>query len=79
MGLVETEGLILKSFSLAEADKIVVLLTKSEGLVRGVARGAKRLLVKLAKEPEKMSKKEFWTFCFLLQIHCLKQIITRKV
>jgi len=43
MGLVETEGLILKSYGLAEADKIVILLTKNEGLVRGVARGAKRL------------------------------------
>ena len=43
MGLVETEGIILKSYSLAEADKIIVLLTESEGLIRGVAKGAKRL------------------------------------
>jgi DNA repair protein RecO (recombination protein O) len=43
MSLVETEGLVLKSYSLAEADKIVVLLTKNQGVVRGVARGAKRL------------------------------------
>lgn len=43
MALIETEGLILKSYSLAEADKIVVFLTKKEGLVRGVAKGAKRL------------------------------------
>jgi DNA repair protein RecO (recombination protein O) len=43
MSLVETEGLILKSYSLAEADKIVVFLTREEGLVRGVAKGAKRL------------------------------------
>ena len=43
MGLVETEGLILKSYSLAEADKIVILLTKNEGIIRGVAKGAKRL------------------------------------
>ncbi len=43
MGLVETEGLILKTYSFAEADKIVVLLTQNEGLVRGVAKGAKRL------------------------------------
>lgn len=43
MGLIETEGLILKTYALAEADKIVVLLTKDEGLVRGVAKGAKRL------------------------------------
>lgn len=43
MGLIETEGLILKSYSLAEADKIVVVFTREQGLVRGVARGAKRL------------------------------------
>ena len=43
MGLVETEGIILKTYSLAEADKIIVLLTQTEGLVRGVAKGAKRL------------------------------------
>lgn len=43
MALVETEGLVLKSYSLAEADKIVVFLTRHQGLVRGVAKGAKRL------------------------------------
>lgn len=43
MALVETEGVILKSYALAEADKIIVLLTQSQGLVRGVAKGAKRL------------------------------------
>lgn len=41
--MVETQGIILKSYSLAEADKIIVLLTESEGVVRGVAKGAKRL------------------------------------
>lgn len=35
--------MVLKSYSLAEADKIVVILTKNHGVVRGVARGAKRL------------------------------------
>lgn len=43
MAIVETEGLILKSYNLSEADKIVVLLTRNEGLIRGVAKGAKRL------------------------------------
>ncbi len=43
MGLVDTEALVLKTYSLAEADKIAVLLTANEGLVRGVAKGAKRL------------------------------------
>ncbi|MGI8494074.1 MAG: DNA repair protein RecO [Pyrinomonadaceae bacterium] len=43
MALIETESLILKTYSLSEADKIVVFLTLDQGLVRGVAKGAKRL------------------------------------
>ena len=43
MALVETESLILKSYALAEADKIIVCLTEAQGIVRGVAKGAKRL------------------------------------
>jgi DNA repair protein RecO (recombination protein O) len=43
MALFETEGLILKTYSLAEADKIVIFFTKEHGLIRGVAKGAKRL------------------------------------
>jgi DNA repair protein RecO (recombination protein O) len=43
MALVETESLILRSYPLAEADKIIVCLTQTDGLIRGVAKGAKRL------------------------------------
>ncbi len=43
MGLVETEAIILRSYRLAEADKIVIGLTKGAGVVRGVAHGARRL------------------------------------
>lgn len=43
MGLVETEAIVLRTYRLAEADKIVSCLTKDVGLVRGVARGARRL------------------------------------
>jgi DNA repair protein RecO (recombination protein O) len=43
MGLHETEAIILRTYNLAEADKIVVCLTRSSGVVRAVARGAKRL------------------------------------
>lgn len=43
MALFETESLILKTYSLAEADKIVIFLTHEHGLIRGVAKGAKRL------------------------------------
>ena len=43
MGLNETEAIVLRTYNLAEADKIVVCLTRSAGVVRAVARGARRL------------------------------------
>ncbi len=43
MGLIESEGIVLRSYNLAEADKIVVCLTRTAGVVRTVARGARRL------------------------------------
>jgi DNA repair protein RecO (recombination protein O) len=55
MSLIETEGLILKSYSLGEADKIIVLLTQHQGLIRGVAKGAKRLKSKFGGSLEPFS------------------------
>jgi DNA repair protein RecO (recombination protein O) len=43
MGLVETEAIVLRVYPLAEADKIVVCLTRGSGVVRAVAKGARRL------------------------------------
>ncbi len=43
MGLIETEAIVLRTYNLSEADKIVVCLTRASGIVRGVARGARRL------------------------------------
>lgn len=43
MALFETDALVLKTYNLADADKIVVFLTLESGLLRGVAKGAKRL------------------------------------
>lgn len=43
MGIKETEAIVLRTYNLAEADKIVVCLTQSTGVVRAVARGARRL------------------------------------
>jgi DNA repair protein RecO (recombination protein O) len=43
VALYETEALILKSYSLADADKITVFLTRSFGIVKAVAKGAKKL------------------------------------
>lgn len=43
MALTETEAIVLRTYNLAEADKIVVCLTHDNGLIRGVAKGCRRL------------------------------------
>lgn len=43
MPLIETESVVLRSYDLADADRIVVFLTRDHGVVRGVAKGIKRL------------------------------------
>ncbi len=43
MALGETEALVLRTYNLAEADKIVVCLSREAGLIRGVANGCRRL------------------------------------
>lgn len=43
MSTKETEALVIKSYNLSEADRIVVFFTRAFGVVRGVAKGAKRL------------------------------------
>ncbi|MBK7708820.1 MAG: DNA repair protein RecO [Acidobacteria bacterium] len=62
MGLHETEALVLKSYALAEADKIVVFLTRTHGIVRGVAKGAKRLTSRFggSLEPFSVVRIEFF-------------------
>lgn len=55
MALIETEGLVLKSYGLAEADKIVVFLTQEHGVVRGVAKGARRLKSRFGSSLEPFS------------------------
>jgi DNA repair protein RecO (recombination protein O) len=43
MAITETEAVIIRTYNLAEADKIVVCLTRNSGLVRAVAKGSRRL------------------------------------
>jgi DNA repair protein RecO (recombination protein O) len=52
MGLVETQAIVLQTFKLADADKIVLCMTEKSGLVRGVARGARRLKSKFGASLE---------------------------
>ena len=55
MPLIETESLVLKTYNLAEADKIVLLFTRDQGIVRGVAKGAKRLKSRFGSGLEPLS------------------------
>jgi DNA repair protein RecO (recombination protein O) len=43
MPVFETDALILRTYNFGEADKIVVSLTREAGLVRGVAKGCRKL------------------------------------
>ena len=55
MPLFETESLVLKSYNLAEADRIVLFFTREHGIVRGVAKGAKRLKSRFGSSLEPFS------------------------
>ena len=52
MGLVDTQAIVLQTYKLADADKIVLFMTEKAGLVRGVARGARRLKSKFGASLE---------------------------
>lgn len=52
----QAEALILEVSDLAEADRIVVFLTREEGKLRGVARGAKRRYSRFAGELQPLAK-----------------------
>lgn len=43
MPIIELSAIVLRTYKLADADKIVVLLSAEYGVTRGVARGARRL------------------------------------
>ena len=42
MPVYTTEALVLRTYKLGEADRIVVFLTRDRGKKRGVAKGARR-------------------------------------
>lgn len=51
----ESQALVLKSYNLSEADRIVVFFTREYGTVRGVAKGAKRLMSRFGSTLEPFS------------------------
>ncbi len=56
----ETEAIILKTFPLGEADRLVSFLGLSSGRVRGVAAGARRLKNRYGSTLEVLSHVQIW-------------------
>lgn len=61
MNVVTTEAIVLRSYNLAEADRIVLCFTRDAGLIRGVAKGARRMKSRFgaALEPFTLVRLEF--------------------
>jgi DNA repair protein RecO (recombination protein O) len=62
MALYETEALVLRTYNFGEADKIVVCLTHANGLIRGVAKGCRKLKSRFgaALEPFTLAKLNYY-------------------
>jgi DNA repair protein RecO (recombination protein O) len=58
MPLYTTEALILRTYKLGEADRIVVFLTRDRGKKRGVARGARRTRSRFGAALEPLTRAE---------------------
>src|ERR1700740_491531 len=56
----ETEAIILKTFPLGEADRLVSFLGRSSGRVRGVAPGARRIKNRYGSTLEILSHVQIW-------------------
>jgi DNA repair protein RecO (recombination protein O) len=56
----ETEAIILKTFPLGEADRLVSFVGRSSGRVRGVAAGARRLKNRYGSTLELLSHVQLW-------------------
>jgi DNA repair protein RecO (recombination protein O) len=60
MPLHESEAIILRSYPLAEADRLVSFLSRTMGRVRGVAAGARRTKSRFGSTLERLSHVRIW-------------------
>lgn len=56
----ETEAIVLKTFPLGEADRLVSLLGRTSGRIRGVAAGARRIKNRFGSTLEVLSHVQVW-------------------
>jgi DNA repair protein RecO (recombination protein O) len=50
-----SEAIVLKTYDLAEQDKIVIFFTKDKGIIRGVAKGARKFVNRFGSSLEPLS------------------------
>lgn len=62
MPLRESEAIVLQSYPLGEADRLVSFLSRSIGRVRGVASGARRTKSRFGSALERLSHVRIWFF-----------------
>lgn len=62
MALHESEAIILQSYSLGEADRLVSFLSRTAGRVRGVAAGARKPKSRFGSTLERLSHIRIWYF-----------------
>jgi DNA repair protein RecO (recombination protein O) len=62
MPLKESEAIVLRSFPLGEGDRLVSFLSRSEGRLKGVARGAQRLKSQFGSTLEPLSHIRIWFY-----------------
>jgi len=62
MPLRESEAIVLRSFPLGEADRVVSFLSRTEGRLKGVARGARRTKNQFGSTLEVLSHVRIWFY-----------------
>lgn len=62
MALKESEAIVLRTYPLGEADRIVSFLSRSSGRLRGVARGARRPRSRFGAALEPLSHVRLWYY-----------------
>jgi DNA repair protein RecO (recombination protein O) len=62
MPLQESEAIVLRSYPLGEADRLVSFLSRSSGRLRGVARGARRPKSRFGSSLEPLSHIRIWFY-----------------
>ena len=62
MPLHESEAIVLRSYPLGEADRLVSFLSRAMGRVRGVAAGARRTKSRFGSTLERLSHIRIWFF-----------------